>query len=69
MKTALDILKEVKIELDRFNKKMDLAIEEQSLPSQWSRKNYASAKRGALDLKNELTKLTQDSDYIWRQNR
>lgn len=62
MKSKLEVLKEVKQELDRFKKKLDLAIKEQS-ESILSNKHYASSKRSALDLKNELTKLTQDSKY------
>lgn len=63
MKTNIEILKEVELELQRFQKKIELAIEEQSSKDNYSNKNYASAKRSALDLKNELTKLTQDSKY------
>lgn len=59
----IDILKEVAVELDRFKKKLSLAIKEQQREDNYSSKHYASAKRGALDLKNELTKLTQDSKY------
>lgn len=61
----IDILKEVQLELDRFNKKIALAIQEQSDIDNYSSRNYASCKRAALDLKNELTKLTQDSKYIY----
>lgn len=63
--TNLDILKEVKLELDRFTKKLNLAIKEQE-QNQWAVKNFASAKRGAMDLKNELTKLTQRSKYKYQ---
>ena len=63
MITNEEILREVKQELERFTKKINLAIKEQSKKDNWSNKNYASCKRGALDLKNELTKLTQDSKY------
>lgn len=59
----IDILQEVSRELKRFNKKLTLAIEEQSKVGNYSRKYYAASKRAALDLKNELTKLTQDSKY------
>ena len=65
MKEKIEVLKEVKAELDRFKIKIDLAIKEQSEKSNYSSRHYASAKRGALDLKNELTKLTQDSKYRW----
>jgi predicted RNA-binding protein with RPS1 domain len=65
MKEKIEVLQEVKAELDRFKIKIDLAIKEQSEKSNYSSRHYASAKRGALDLKNELTKLTQDSKYRW----
>jgi len=61
----IQILKEVSTELDRFKKKLALAIKEQS-ESNYSSRNYAAAKRAALDLKNELTKLTQDSKYKYQ---
>jgi hypothetical protein len=63
MKEKIDVLKEVQLELSRFKKKLDLAIKEQSEKCNFSNKNYAASKRAALDLKNELTKLTQDSKY------
>jgi len=63
MKSNLEILKEVEAEVERFAQKLKLAIEEQSKEKSYSRKQYAATKRGALDLKNELTKLTQDSKY------
>lgn len=59
----IDILQEVSKELKRFNKKLTLAIEEQSKIDNYSSRHYAASKRAALDLKNELTKLTQDSKY------
>ena len=65
MKTNIEILKEVKIALNRFDKKLNKAIKEQSDEKTYSRKDFASCKRGALDLKNELTKLTQSSKYKW----
>jgi hypothetical protein len=64
--TNLDILKEVKLELDRFTKKLNLAIKEQEQSESWHNKNFASAKRGAMDLKNELPKLTQSSKYKYQ---
>lgn len=64
-RTNIEILQEVALELDRFKNKLDLAIKEQSEKGNYSSKHYASAKRGALDLKNELTKLTQASKYKW----
>jgi hypothetical protein len=61
----LEVLKEITVELDRFKKKLALAIKEQSAKENCSNKHYAASKRAALDLKNELTKLTQDSKYRW----
>jgi hypothetical protein len=61
----IEILKEIEIELKRFSKKLSLAIKEQSDKGNYSSRNYAASKRSALDLKNELTKLTQDSKYRW----
>lgn len=66
MKSKLDVLKEIVPELERFRKKLGLALREQEEPQNYSSKNYASAKRAALDLKNELTKLTQDSKYRYK---
>jgi len=63
MKTKLEVLQEVSAELNRFQARMELAIKEQSEAGNWSSRHYAATKRGALDLKNELTKLTQDSKY------
>lgn len=63
----IDILKEIKPELERFNKKFEEAFTEQSNSSyHFYSKKYASLKRAALDLKNELTKLTQDSKYKYQ---
>lgn len=61
----IDILREIVVELDMFKKKLVLAIKEQDVkePFYASKKHYAACKRAALDLKNELTKLTQDSKY------
>ena len=63
----IDLLKEITGELERFRKKLALAIKEQSENGNYSNKHYASAKRSAMDLKNELTKLTQDSKYRWNR--
>lgn len=59
----IDILKEVEQEVKRFNKKLVLAIKEQSNDANFSSRHFASVKRSAFDLKNELTKLTQSSKY------
>jgi hypothetical protein len=61
----IEILNEVKSELNRFTKKLNKAIKEQTDNKSYSHKEFASCKRGALDLKNELTKLTQSSKYKW----
>ena len=65
----IDILKEVNKELQRFQKKLLFAVTEQSNPKNYSNKHYAAVKRAALDLKNELTKLTQDSQYKYGKYR
>lgn len=66
MKEKIDVLLEVKEEYLRFGAKLNTAIIEQSSEgAAWSRKDYASAKRAAMDFKRELTKLTQDSKYRW----
>ena len=56
-----------KLWYQRKEKKLALAIKEQSEKDNYSNKHYASAKRSAMDLKNELTKLTQDSKYRWNR--
>lgn len=61
----IEILKEIVGELERFRKKLALAIKEQSETDNSSSRHYAALKRAAMDLKNELTKLTQDSKYRW----
>jgi predicted RNA-binding protein with RPS1 domain len=62
----IDILREVVVEVDRFKKKLALAVKEQDGKDSFGpKKHYASCKRAAMDLKNELTKLTQDSKYKW----
>lgn len=63
----IDILKDVTVELNRFQKKLARALKEQDSCTD-SRRHYAAAKRAALDLKNELTKLTQDANYKYRGN-
>lgn len=66
MKEKIEVLREVATELERFTVKLNLAIKEQSQENYYSNsKEYAAAKRAAFDLKNELTKLTQDSKYRW----
>jgi len=63
----IQVLKDVKKELERFRRKLDMAIIEQDNERTTNNRCYASAKRSALDLKFELTKLTQDSKYRWNR--
>lgn len=56
MKENIEILNEVEIELKRFNQKFQEAKQEQSDSNNWSKKKYASLRRAALDLKNNLNK-------------
>lgn len=67
MKTNLEILDEVRIELTRFQEKLAKATKE-ALKYEESLSHsteFAACKRAALDLKRELTKLTQSSKYKW----
>jgi hypothetical protein len=56
-------LLEVQQELKRFTKKLETAIKNDNLKNEdWSgrsNKAFASVKRSALDLKDELTKITR----------
>lgn len=65
MKTNLEILTEVNTELMRFKKKLGEALAAAKDEYRSSQKEFATAKRAAMDLKNELTKLTQSSKYKW----
>jgi hypothetical protein len=65
MKKRIDVLMEIQIELERFTEKLAKAIEEQSKEDKSPGRHYAATKRAAIDLKNELTKLTQDSKYLY----
>lgn len=69
MKTNLDVLKEIGYELNRFQKKIALAVKEQTENGDTGSGNrdYAACRRAALDLKKELTKLTQDSIYKYQK--
>ena len=60
-----DILEGVQKELLRFQRKLNDAIAND--PNYQPNKDYAAVKRGALDLKNELTKLTQDQKILYRR--
>ena len=65
-KTKLQVLQEVEQELKRFQKKLSAAISEQKRgEGLYQSQIYAASKRSALDLKVELTKLTQDCKYRW----
>ena len=64
MKSRIGIIREIESEVTRFTGKLNIAIAEQMEGSgEYQSKKYAAAKRAALDLKNELTKLTQDAKY------
>lgn len=68
MNKKTEILQQIKREAERFLKKVDEAIKDN--PSEYgSNKKYAAAKRAALDLKNELTNLTQDQRRWKTQNQ
>lgn len=67
MRTKSQLLEEVEKEAERFMQKLKEAIEEHK-KDEYSRKKYAAVKRAAMDLKNELTKLTQDVKYLWGRN-
>ncbi len=59
----LSVLKEIKTELRRFEKRLDAAIERlvtDKKENNWysGTKETGAVKRAALDLKNELTKIT-----------
>lgn len=60
------ILNEVKVELERFTEKLKKALDRPSEEINYhTTKEFAACKRAALDLKEELTKLTQSSKYKW----
>lgn len=58
--TTEDLI-EVKLELKRFSKRLDAAIDRFKKDSfaQYGCKESGAVRRGALDLKNELTKLSK----------
>lgn len=63
------ILQEVSVELKRFKSKLDLALKQDENTLEFGTPKYfASVKRAALDLKQELTKITQSSHYKWQRN-
>ncbi|MCK9429308.1 MAG: hypothetical protein M0R17_04840 [Candidatus Omnitrophica bacterium] len=64
MKKNIDILKEVEPELKRFTKIFKTALAQtEGVLEYGSPKYFAAVKRAALDLKQELTKITQSSKY------
>ena len=67
MKVRIYVLEEVKFEAERFLEKIRKAIDEDNdilkKPSHYPSKRFAEVKRSALDLKNELTKITQFKEF------
>ena len=60
----IEILNDIQLELDRFQLKLNKAKQEYlKYPDQYQNQHFAAAKRAALDLKLELTKLTQSCKY------
>lgn len=49
--------------MNRFQIRLSEAIAND--PNYYPNKKYAAVKRGAMDLKNELTKLTQDKKTLY----
>lgn len=64
MKTNTTILQEVRFQMAITLSKIDKALKDPNVDKSPS-KSFAMAKRSALDLKSELTKLTQSSKYLW----
>lgn len=58
------ILEGIQKELQRFQARLNQVLAND--PNYQPNKDYAAVKRGALDLKNELTKLTQDQKFLYR---
>jgi hypothetical protein len=65
MKDKKTMLLEVKAELERFQKRLDMAIEDPQVNSWGPSSKFATCKRAAMDLKKELTKITQSSKYLY----
>jgi hypothetical protein len=63
--TRKEILQDIQRELPRFQRKLNEAL--LSNPDSQPNKQYAAVKRAAMDLKNELTKLTQDAKLLYRR--
>lgn len=64
MKDKKKMLGEVRAELLRFLHKLDEAIAD-SDDNRFHSTKFAACKRSALDLKMELTKITQSSKYLY----
>lgn len=64
-KIKLGYLNNLKAEVKRFEKRVDEAIEALT-EDKYSLKEFAAVKRGAMDLKQELTNATQFSKYETR---
>ncbi len=58
----IELLKEVKAELKRLDIRIDEAVEALS-EDKWKVKEFAAVKRGAMDLKQTLVKITQFGKY------
>lgn len=69
-KSKLEVLQEILPELKRLEGKIEIAMMDlRENENQYSQSHtYAAARRAALDLKKELTKLTQDSKYRYGNN-
>lgn len=66
MRDKKQMLLSVREELKRFASKLDEAIAQADRGDfGFYNKKFAACKRAALDLKNELTKITQSSKYLW----
>lgn len=65
LKTNMEILLEIFDAVEEFQKKLYTAIENEK-ENHPKRGPFASCKRAAFDLKNELTKLTQSSKYRYK---
>jgi hypothetical protein len=70
LKSNGQILQEVKSQLVITLSKVDEALidSQKEYYSEFHSKTFAAAKRSALDLKSELTKLTQSSKYKYGTN-
>jgi hypothetical protein len=68
-KTNRAILYEVRDQLARTLAMVEAALDDtfNERYSEFHSRTFAAAKRSALDLKMELTKLTQSSKYKWNK--